>query len=420
MTLNIFGQHSKHGIRHLTHGRLTRRWFLSLGLVPGLAVSALGWTTLPLPNLVSAPPHYGALAITHLPDGRFLYGNNNLIYTQNAFGAANVSAFATIGGDGVDPSFLAVLSSRVAVVGAGMAENSSLYQFNPLSAVAPKYASIVTTQNFSGVARNAASLYVAGEDGTDGVNAVSVVTLTGAEQLLVDQAGEFSAGLATDGAGDLFVADNDNDAVYEFTPRQLQKALAEKKTLTPADGQLIYTFSTDVVDSIVEDARGRLWAAGFASDGMFWWDPAQKLGGVLTPQVSGGAYTMSTFLRNGTGYVSYAWQAGFSTGDAVVYGYATAADALAPVITQQPEPVTASRGQTVHFSVSATSPSPLTQTYAWQKNGAMLRNAGRISGANTATLTVSGVTIADGGSYRVVITNAEGKATSLMALLKIQ
>jgi hypothetical protein len=420
MILNIPAQQFANSIRKLIAGRRSRRWLLSFGLMPGLAVSASGWTTLPLPDLVSAPPHYGTLAVTHLGDGRFLYGNNNQLYTQNAFGAANVTALADIGGDGVDPSFLVVLGGKLAVAGAGMFGNSSLYQFDPTNATAPGYTAFATTQNFSGVERTTTSVYVVGEDGTGGVNAVSVASLNGTVKLLVDQAGAYSAGLARDNAGDLFVADNDNESVYEFTAAQLQKAVAGNATLTLANGELEHAYSDDVVDSITVDAKGRLWAAGFGSDGLFWWDPAKNVGGVLTPQAAGGAYTVSAFLRNGVGYISYVWQEGFSPGDAVEYGYAPVADALAPVIMQQPEPVTVKRGSTVRFSVTATSPTPLTPAYAWQKSGANLRNGGKIAGANTATLTLTGVTGVDSGNYRVVITNAEGKVMSLTVLLRVQ
>jgi hypothetical protein len=58
-------------------------------------------------------------------------------------------------------------------------------------------------------------------------------------------------------------------------------------------------------------------------------------------------------------------------------------------------------------------------TYQWQKNGVNLVNAGNISGANTATLTVANVTTADVANYRLLVTNPNGVATSGPAALSI-
>lgn len=401
-------------------GRLAPRLGWSFGLALGLATSVQGWTTLPLPDLISSPPHYGALTMTHFPDGRFLLGNNNQLYTQNAFGAASVTAFKTISGDGVDPSFLAVLSTRVAVVGAGQFGDTNLYQFDPTNPGAPGFKAFTATQNFSGAARNASGVYVVGQNGSGGNNAVSYVTLGGKTQLLVNNAGVFSAGVTRDAMGDLFVADDDNESVYEFTAAQVQRALATNTTLTLGNGMLEHAFADDVVGSVAVDGQGRIWAAGFGADGLFWWDPKANTGGVLTPQVSGGAYEVNTFTRQGVTYVGYVWQAGFTTGDTVIYGYATTSTALAPAITQQPKAASATRGQTAQFAVKAASPAPLRQTYAWQKNGMSLRNGTKISGATTATLTVSHVAPGDAGQYRVVITNAEGSVTSKTVKLTVQ
>ncbi|MCK4999018.1 MAG: hypothetical protein KAS23_05770 [Anaerohalosphaera sp.] len=46
--------------------------------------------------------------------------------------------------------------------------------------------------------------------------------------------------------------------------------------------------------------------------------------------------------------------------------------------------------------------------YAWQKDGSPLSDVGNISGSATATLTVSGVTLADEGLYSCVVDNGKG------------
>ncbi|MDP4227304.1 MAG: immunoglobulin domain-containing protein, partial [Bacteroidota bacterium] len=47
-------------------------------------------------------------------------------------------------------------------------------------------------------------------------------------------------------------------------------------------------------------------------------------------------------------------------------------------------------------------------TYQWKKDGSALGNGGRISGANTANLTISGLTAADAGNYICVVSGSCG------------
>ena len=74
-------------------------------------------------------------------------------------------------------------------------------------------------------------------------------------------------------------------------------------------------------------------------------------------------------------------------------------------------------GSDVTFSVTATGTKPL--SYQWQKDGVNLSDGGRISGATTATLTITGVTESDEGGYRCVVTNSAGTATSNTATLTV-
>jgi probable HAF family extracellular repeat protein len=73
-------------------------------------------------------------------------------------------------------------------------------------------------------------------------------------------------------------------------------------------------------------------------------------------------------------------------------------------ITTQPQSRTNAAGTTATFSVAASSNEPL--SYQWRKNGLDLANGGTISGATSATLTLSGVLPADAGSYTVLVQNA--------------
>jgi len=113
---------------------------------------------------------------------------------------------------------------------------------------------------------------------------------------------------------------------------------------------------------------------------------------------------------------SGAWRAGQANPPGPVYnpGDATShpgAIATAPAITTQPASQTVNAGATVIFTVSATGTAPL--NYQWKKSGV------NISGATTATLTLSSVTTASAGNYAVTVTNSAGSITSSTATLTV-
>ena len=152
-----------------------------------------------------------------------------------------------------------------------------------------------------------------------------------------------------------------------------------------------------------------------------------------------------TVLANGTAPLSYQWQKNGSnisgataatyttpattTGDsgstyrAVVSNSAGSvtssaatltvnAAAVAPSITTQPTNLTVTAGQAATFIVVASGTAPL--SYQWQKNGT------NISGATLATYTTLATTAGDSGSsYRVVVSNSAGTATSNAATLTV-
>jgi hypothetical protein len=90
---------------------------------------------------------------------------------------------------------------------------------------------------------------------------------------------------------------------------------------------------------------------------------------------------------------------------------------VAPSITTQPLARTVVEGANVTFTVAATGSTPF--TYVWRKGGEILADGGNISGATTASLTLTGVTLADSGNYDVVVANGTSPAatSSLVALL---
>lgn len=84
----------------------------------------------------------------------------------------------------------------------------------------------------------------------------------------------------------------------------------------------------------------------------------------------------------------------------------------APYITTQPANQTVTAGQTATFSVLASGTAPL--NYQWQKNGS------NISGATSSTYTTPATTTSDNGStFKVVVSNSAGSATSSAATLTV-
>ncbi len=72
----------------------------------------------------------------------------------------------------------------------------------------------------------------------------------------------------------------------------------------------------------------------------------------------------------------------------------------APSITNQPSSVSACENGTATFTVGANGSN---LTFQWRRNGVNLSNNTKISGATTATLTITGLTAADEGNYTCVV-----------------
>jgi hypothetical protein len=87
-----------------------------------------------------------------------------------------------------------------------------------------------------------------------------------------------------------------------------------------------------------------------------------------------------------------------------------------PVITADPQPTVGATNTTVSLSVTATGSN---LTYQWRKNGRNLPNGGGVSGANAATLSISGLSDVDEGVYSVAVFNAGGSTISKNASLSI-
>jgi len=87
-----------------------------------------------------------------------------------------------------------------------------------------------------------------------------------------------------------------------------------------------------------------------------------------------------------------------------------------PDFSSQPINKNALPGATATFSVVVTGSG---LSYQWFKNGVALSNGGKVSGATSASLTLTNVQLVDEASYTVVATNSFGSATSDPAQLVI-
>lgn len=88
-----------------------------------------------------------------------------------------------------------------------------------------------------------------------------------------------------------------------------------------------------------------------------------------------------------------------------------------PVITNQPAATTVAPGGTANFTVGISNPAGA--SYQWQKNGVVLSDGGNISGATTATLSVSAASATDVAHYRALVSNGSGAVYSADAPLAL-
>ncbi|HIE11038.1 MAG TPA: hypothetical protein EYP62_05440 [Kiritimatiellae bacterium] len=299
---------------------------LALGLLWWLCSFTRGdWVRFRLPDLSSG---WGAVALEHLPDGRLLYGESGNLYRQETWDSPNFPPF-TGEPDGLDPSFIAAWDADTAVVGAGGWSPSLLYRFAP-SDVDADFTDIgVSVQNYHGVFRDAAGLYTGGADtGPDSdQHGIRYISLDGSiNRILIDGISTYSCGFDIDRNGDLYVGDNDDGKVYRFTAPQLAMAMTGTP-LTVDDGELVHDFGEGGnLTSLAVDGLGRIWAAGWMTDGIKVYNPAIDAEFTYIPDLTNCNYKVDAFEKDGTFYISYLTESDPATaGSAVYYGYDQAA-----------------------------------------------------------------------------------------------
>jgi hypothetical protein len=135
-----------------------------------------------------------------------------------------------------------------------------------------------------------------------------------------------------------------------------------------------------------------------------------------TPEVTAPANT--TTVRAGAWLLNAYGTTGAQSFFVDGFDLESVAAAGSPVITNQPAQQTVAAGANAVFTVGVSNTTGV--TYQWQHAGTNLSNGGEYSGANTASLTVTGVSTNDIGHYRVLVSNGSGSVYSADATLTLQ
>ena len=140
-----------------------------------------------------------------------------------------------------------------------------------------------------------------------------------------------------------------------------------------------------------------------------WVNGATTIGGILygTPTTAGTYPTTITVVSPGNAVLA----------QNITITITGAGAPTAPTITTQPFGTNVLAGRSATFTVVASGSAPL--ACFWLKNGAALVNGGNVSGANTATLTLTNIATADVANYSVLVSNSVGSVTSSIAALVI-
>ena len=288
------------------------------------------------------------------PDGRFMYlqgrytsGEATRIWTQTVWGEPRLTQ--TSGQQDADPAFLAILDANHALVGSGgnFGELTDIWSFDPSNPEGPAWQSVEVMQHYSGSHwRNpdtgTEGWLVVGANGTGGKNAVSFVSLDGlTNKVIIDEVSDFSSGVTIAPNGDVYVAGFDFSSPPEpayYFPAALVEGAISGSPLNPATGDFVFGF--DSAGGLAVDARGRVWAGGFASDGYLqMYDP--DTGGVIRvkpdhPELEGAGslmYSPVTFSRGGVDYVGWSVRDAYDIIPDHYFGYGAIDHHEAPPIT---------------------------------------------------------------------------------------
>jgi hypothetical protein len=138
---------------------------------------------------------------------------------------------------------------------------------------------------------------------------------------------------------------------------------------------------------------------------------------VFTNSYHGGGASQQLVAINAPVIARVRINLGQGTNAAAIDNLAFRAQANPPVIVAQTGDQTGVEEEAVTFSVSVAGTAPF--TYEWRKDGVMLTNDSRISGAQSNVLQIVNLRTNDAGSYRCFVTNAFGWTNSTPAMLTV-
>ena len=233
----------------------------------------------------------------------------------------------------------------------------------------------------------------------------------------------WTRGVAVDSAGDVYVADADNDAVRKVTPAgvvtTLAGALGQSGSADGSGGAA----RLNTPFGVALDAAGNVYVADAGNYTIRKVTPSGEvttLGGA--PGQSGSAdgvgisaqfFIPAGIAADGAGNVYVA----DTYNSAIRMGFPTS-----PEILVQPSSQTVASGSTVVFKVAASSRASA-PTYLWTFNGGPLASgstpADPITGTTGPTLVINDAAAGSAGTYVCTVTNAAGSVTTTAATLTV-
>lgn len=191
-----------------------------------------------------------------------------------------------------------------------------------------------------------------------------------------------------------------------------------------------------IVTSVSPNGDGSFHVVGFGlngiSEGASYGDDFQMNSNYPLVRLSDGAgnvYYAKTYNWSSTGVMTgnlvvtteYRLPVGLPAGQyslvVVANGIASDPFCTTPLVGSHPANASANAGGVATFSVTATGSA---LNFQWRRGTTNLVDGGAISGANSATLTITGVTAGDAGAdYNCVVSNGCGSATSNNASLTV-
>ena len=309
------------------------------------------WQTMTVGTFL--PDAVNSTAFAHLPDGRFVLGNQGFLSVQKTWGLPGRASIPA-GGVEFDPSFLAVRDSTTALLGAGggFGGSTGVHGFNPGNPAQPlTTAPLVSLQNFSGMWWRSSVLpeggwMIAGTNGPTGKHNVTFVSADGTRSgPVTEEISTFSSGIATDAAGNLYAAlyelsGPDSDVVLKFRVKDVETAArailnGRSSPLPKTAGVPVFKF--DSASSLAVDAAGRIWGSGFRTNRLQVYDPATGASRRLVPDhaplagVTDVLYQLQAFARNGESYIAFMAQDEAGTGGTpIVHGLAPLSHVMVP------------------------------------------------------------------------------------------